>query len=279
MDKSNLLETTPVLYGASGVKTIYFSKVGNEPNFRMHWHERIEILRVYEGELTVNLGTKTVIVKKDEAVIVPPRTPHSGDTKVKTEYCAVMFDVRNFYNQTEIGENLLSALFEGRVITENIVSDKQVISAIDDVAKNTSGQTEDFCVMAGVYSLLSKLFSKGIFVLNGLNTTDKTMRKITDYIESNFTKELSTADICNHFGYTVPYFCKKFKSNTGLSPMSYLKIYRIEKAYSMLKQGDTKISELAEKCGFSDANYFTRCFTAHFGHPPKYYIKNKNIAS
>ena len=32
-------------------------------------------------------------------------------------------------------------------------------------------------------------------------------------------------------------------------------------------------------CGFSDANYFTRCFKAHFKHPPTYYKNAENILS
>ena len=78
MEQYNLLERTPVIYGPSSVKVLFFEKKGKEPNFRMHWHERIEILRVIDGELKVNLGTKTVTAKKDEFIIIPPRMPHKA---------------------------------------------------------------------------------------------------------------------------------------------------------------------------------------------------------
>ena len=106
-------ELTPVEYGENAVKHLHHESHTEELIFRMHWHERIEILRVIDGELKVNLATKTVTAKKDEFIIIPPRMPHKGETDIDTKYCAVMFDIRNFYNNTEIGEALLPALFEG----------------------------------------------------------------------------------------------------------------------------------------------------------------------
>ena len=277
MEQYNLLERTPVIYGPSSVKVLFFEKKGKEPNFRMHWHERIEILRVIDGELKVNLATKTVTAKKDEFIIIPPRMPHKGETDIDTKYCAVMFDIRNFYNNTEIGEALLPALFEGRVDVENLVKDKETVSVLDEITSVASLPQENFLIMSKVYELLAKLFIKGALKTVEPDSSGRVMREIIDYIESNFAEEISTVDICNHFGYTIPYFCKKFKKHTGLSPMSYLKIFRMEKAYSMMKRSDLKIGEIAEKCGFADPNYFTRCFTAHFGNPPNYYIKTLRL--
>ncbi|MBQ8233294.1 MAG: helix-turn-helix transcriptional regulator [Lachnospiraceae bacterium] len=71
----------------------------------------------------------------------------------------------------------------------------------------------------------------------------------------------------------------KFKETTGLTPMNYLKIYRVEEAYKLIKEGKRDIGNIAALCGFPDANYFTRCFKAHFGVPPSYFIRSKRIAS
>jgi AraC-like DNA-binding protein len=273
MNKDILLERIPVTYGPSAVRVLFFENREKKHSFRMHWHERIEILRVIDGELKVNLGTKTVTAKKDEFIIIPPRMPHKGETDIDTKYCAVMFDIRNFYNNTEIGEAFLPALFEGRVDVENLVKDKETVLVLDEITAVASLPQENFLIMTKVYELLAKLFIKGALKTVEPDSSGRVMREIIDYIESHFAEEISTVDICNYFGYTIPYFCKKFKKHTGLSPMSYLKIFRMEKAYSMMKRSDLKIGEIAEKCGFADPNYFTRCFTAHFGHPPHYYIK------
>lgn len=273
MNKDILLERIPVTYGPSAVRVLFFENREKKHSFRRHWHERLEILRVYEGEMTVNLGTKAVLIKKDEMVIIPPRTIHAAEMVENTRYCAVMFDLRTFYNATEIGERFLTAMFNGNVAVQNTTGDKNSIAALDSLTLRTKTEEENFCIMANVYNLIAVLFAQGICTVTGQTSADKTMREIIDYMEENFTEEISTASLCKQFGYTVPYFCKRFKNYTGLTPMNYLKIYRMEKAYSIMKKYDLKISEIAERCGFNDANYFTRCFTAHFGNPPTYYMK------
>lgn len=275
MNNDSLLEREPVIYGPSSVKTLFFNVSKKCFCFRMHWHERMELLRVFEGRLTVTLGNKTVTVEKDEAVIIPPRTPHMAQTEKGARYCAVMFDIRTFYNHTEIGEKLLSALFDGRVTLKNLTDSKSFIETIDAVSKSTASDLEAFSVMADLYRLLVTLFRECVLDIYSETATDRVMGEIISYIEENFSEEISTSHICQHFGYTVPYFCKKFKDYTGLSPMNYLKIYRMEKAYSLMKKSNLKINEIALNCGFSDANYFTRCFTSHFGFPPTRYLKIK----
>lgn len=269
------LETAPVHYGPSSIKVLFFNIGGKKPAIRMHWHERMEILRVYEGNLIVSVGNKTVTVHAGEAAIVPPRTPHMAETETGARYSAVMFDVRNFYNKTEIGEKLLRALFEGRVSLKGISGNKEFIDALDTVSKNISSDVEAFSAMADLYKFLAALFKECVNDIYTESSTDRVMKEIIGYLEDNFNEEITTSDICKHFGYTVTYFCKKFKSYTGLSPMYYLKIYRMEKAYSLMKKTNLKINEIALNCGFSDANYFTRCFTAHFGFPPTKYLKTQ----
>ncbi len=39
----------------------------------------------------------------------------------------------------------------------------------------------------------------------------------------------------------------------------------------MIKKGEGNIGDIATRCGFDDANYFARCFKAHFGVPPTFY--------
>jgi iron complex transport system substrate-binding protein len=99
-------------------------------------------------------------------------------------------------------------------------------------------------------------------------TRDNTVSKIVDYIETHFSQDISTATLCEYFGYTATHLGRKFKEETGLSPVNYIKIYRMEVAYKLLKSGKRNVSEIAIQCGYPDPNYFTRCFKNHFGVAP-----------
>ena len=97
------------------------------------------------------------------------------------------------------------------------------------------------------------------------------------YVEDHFQEEMTIEKLAKEFGYSKEHFCRKFKEVTGLAPMQYLGIYRIEMAEKMLKHTNQSISDIAQQCGFYDANYFTRRFKAHFGMAPtKYIMREEN---
>lgn len=61
---------------------------------------------------------------------------------------------------------------------------------------------------------------------------------------------------------------KKLKALTGLPAREFITELRLFTALDLLKTTDLSITEIAYRVGFSDPNYFTRCFTAKFGKPP-----------
>jgi len=125
-----------------------------------------------------------------------------------------------------------------------------------------------------VYRLLHLLIEEKIVVVSDEKKNDDVSR-ITEYLEQNFAESITSQQLSEQFGYTAAHLCRKFKKEIGLPPLTYLKIYRLERAYNLITESTLPISDIAENSGFDDPNYFTRCFTAHFGHPPSYYRKKQ----
>ena len=123
-----------------------------------------------------------------------------------------------------------------------------------------------------IYQLLNLLYQNELLELR-TQPKNVIVKKIIDYLEENAAQEINIPILCNEFGYTAAHLCRKFKNTTGLPPMTYLKIYRLELAHEKLKTSTASISHIAAECGFSDANYFTRCFKNHFGVSPIQYRK------
>jgi ligand-binding sensor domain-containing protein/AraC-like DNA-binding protein/CheY-like chemotaxis protein len=61
---------------------------------------------------------------------------------------------------------------------------------------------------------------------------------------------------------------RKMKALTGLSINEYIRNTRLHEAYSLLKQSDLNISEIAYTVGFTDPKYFSNCFKKLFGKLP-----------
>ncbi|MBN1183646.1 MAG: helix-turn-helix transcriptional regulator [Bacteroidales bacterium] len=55
---------------------------------------------------------------------------------------------------------------------------------------------------------------------------------------------------------------------TGLSPIDFIKEYRMNKAIKLLKKKEYNVTEASYSCGFSDIGYFSRCFKEFFGINP-----------
>ena len=77
---NNLIELTPVEYSESAVKVLYFEKKSQSESFRLHWHDRMEIIRVRSGKFYVDCGTETVISKEGGLIVIPPKILHRGYT-------------------------------------------------------------------------------------------------------------------------------------------------------------------------------------------------------
>jgi AraC-like DNA-binding protein len=55
---------------------------------------------------------------------------------------------------------------------------------------------------------------------------------------------------------TPNYFCNYFEKKTGLTPFKQLNNIRVRQASKMLCQTEKSIVEIAEACGYENANYF-----------------------
>lgn len=88
------------------------------------------------------------------------------------------------------------------------------------------------------------------------------LRRAKELIEAKLDGDLTIADIAQECGLTPSYFSRQFARSTGLVPHRWLLKRRVEKAKSLLRESDLKLSEIALACGFSDQSHFTRVFSS-----------------
>ena len=257
-------EPTLTVYTATAIKVLHFDlPKGWDICFHPHWHERMELIRVHQGEMIIELGSNTVTLHAGEIILLPPRVPHKGNFRdCELIYDVLMFDVRSFYNDSKICKAHLPAIYDGRVQFETIIQKSETIRCFDAIYENA--EKDSLEVVGMIYCLLAHLLEHHVVDYKNEPKQD-IVREIALYIEANFAQELSIASLCTKFGYSEAHLSRKFKEVTGLAPMKYLEIYRLEIALKMLEKQEYNVSEIARQCGFNDSNYFTRRFKAHYG--------------
>jgi len=71
------LEFRPVLGGNVLVNFVHFASHTEAPR---HWHDEEQISFVLEGELEFDVGDETRLVRRGEAIVIPPNVPHAART-------------------------------------------------------------------------------------------------------------------------------------------------------------------------------------------------------
>lgn len=109
------------------------------------------------------------------------------------------------------------------------------------------------------------------------NTTETLLEKAKDYIIHNYgDDELSIQKLSNHLHISACYLSMIFKKQAGETFLKYLISIRLDAARELLSNSDLKTSEIAEKIGYPDINYFSYFFKKNYGMSPREY-RNKFI--
>lgn len=261
-------ELTPVLYGSSPVKLWQFKPQAHSSAIGMHWHERFEILVIDEGVLDVLLNKKLYKAYPGDTVIINPCVSHNAyTTDTPVSYRVIMFELLDSFGQSEITRRVLEPFLRQSASFQPLIKDPSLVQLADAIFETSKKKPDGYALslMGQIYSLLGILCDKYVDTEFVKPPSEGQFQDILDYIDQNYCENISSASISQRFGYNEAYFSRRFKTITGLRPMEYIKILRLEKARKLLKEPHNTISSVAFACGFTGVNYFQRCFKSHFG--------------
>lgn len=92
--------------------------------------------------------------------------------------------------------------------------------------------------------------------------------EILNYIDKNFSKQISLDDIARDFYISPYYLARQFKAETGYTVNQYIQQRRLGMAEQRLAFEETPIKEIACECGYSNLKYFYSVFKNKTGHTP-----------
>lgn len=96
---------------------------------------------------------------------------------------------------------------------------------------------------------------------------------IKKYLDDHFSDHnFSLEDISRELSYNKKYISTVFKKHFGIGIIDYLNTVRIQNACTMIAQGFTSVNDIADRCGYSDAQYFSKIFKERMGMAPTQYI-------
>jgi len=94
------------------------------------------------------------------------------------------------------------------------------------------------------------------------------VRRAVAWIRSNYTSRLRIEQLCAASGMSRASLHRHFLSLTGLSPIQYQKLLRLQEARQLLLAGEHRAADVAFAVGYESASQFSREYLRQFGAPP-----------
>jgi signal transduction histidine kinase/ligand-binding sensor domain-containing protein/DNA-binding response OmpR family regulator len=115
----------------------------------------------------------------------------------------------------------------------------------------------------------SKLVTNGHPIPEAIQIEDAFIKKIKAIIELHYRDEqFALPQLCDEIGMSRSQLFRKMKAIADVSPSDLIRTYRLQKAKTLLEQGNTTVAEVTYKVGFKDPSYFAKMFQEEFGMQP-----------
>jgi two-component system, response regulator YesN len=127
-------------------------------------------------------------------------------------------------------------------------------------------------------SYLKSLITAAAKVILPISSHKIEKSDIEEFLEENFSRDISLDDLADRYKTTPVYVSKCIKKLFGVPLTSYLAEKRISFAsYLLTETNNLSIEEIAAICGYNNRIHFTRSFKQRRGVPPTEYRKQLNL--
>ena len=102
--------------------------------------------------------------------------------------------------------------------------------------------------------------------------------QVVRYMEEHFSDpEMSITALADSLELSTTRFSLSFKEKTGMSPLEYLTLLRVEHAKELLEMTDLTIRDISVRAGYYDSGSFIRRFKQVTGETPAQYRRGRNL--
>lgn len=275
------------IFGSSGVN-IRIDKT-NPSKLTFHTHDFFEFVYVEKGFIVHNHNGKTHILTAGNVLCIIPGQIHSYTMTHEATIFNILFskeELGSFLNEvSSIG--VLKDIFGYctdilPTVKLNIHQRHELDTLMAKIQDEQTVGLSGWKSMLRVYIVEFLIFFARAYAMaeneKAINTTDGFVYygyilKTLKFIEENFKEDITSAEIAANVGISSDYITKQFKKELEITPLEYLRKYRIAKAIELIKTTDMSISDISVACGFNDLSLFSRVFKQTFGLTPRDFKK------
>lgn len=226
--------------------------------YPLHSHDNYEIMFYIEGEGYLHNPDEDYPFSVGTAIIIPPGISHGSVSKNGFKNICIRSDFVHLLN-----------FDTPKVVLDN--SEGEGMFFAKCIYRNRFDK-------GGILEPLTETYVR--FLLKNITLEDEINKAVNDIVteigKNAFDINFLVTDLLKNSGYAEDYIRNCFTKQVGMSPVKFLNRLRINRARTLIDIYKTEISlsDIAERCGFSDYAYFSKKFKAQTGLSPKEYLSN-----
>ena len=254
-----------------------------------HWHEEWEAVRITKGSCLVAAGKERAMLQAGEGFFIHSGVLH-GCWDVENSGCrfhSIVFHHRlvggnsdSIFHHQFVRPLLEHSWPELILLKPDVSWQKDALEAIEAAWQHCVQEKAGFPIrvrssLSDLSFLLCSNLAPAVSSVSGKSDRNADrIKAMLSCIHNHYDTELNTAIIAASAAVSESECLRCFHATIGITPIHYLKQYRLRQAARKLLESHQKVTDIAVSCGFQDMSYFTRAFREIFACTPTQYRKN-----
>ncbi|HIV99286.1 MAG TPA: AraC family transcriptional regulator [Candidatus Ornithospirochaeta avicola] len=265
----------------------------SEPFIPWHWHNAIELFYMESGELEYCTPHQRLLFAAGSAGIVNANVLHKTQVKRRHEKNIQLLHIFN---------PILLAGYHGSLIERKYVLPITSSTQFDIIAFSPEDPKHEFIIDL-IYSSfllkedefgyeikirenLSRIWMESFYMwkasgcskAKNAETTDK-LKDMMIFIHEHYSEKIYIRELASAVFLSERECYRVFQNHLHMTPVDYIRSYRIQIACQMLAESNVSITEVGFSCGMESISYFGKVFRENTGYTPREYrmiCQNKN---
>ena len=258
----------------------YYSEKQN-PDLSIHIHDCCEVLLCISGGKNFLINDKVYDVNDGDLFIINQFEAHKITFDPDKKFCRYVMQVHPefLYSQSSAQTDLSHCFYtRGGDISHKLMLSKEERETLVGYIKRLEAEEsfgDDIIKKITATQFLILINSAFVSQIGAEKPSgSEAIKKAMDYINLNFSQELSLQKIAENSYISVNQLCRLFNKYCGTTVAKYITSRRITEAKKLLSSG-RNVTDTAMLCGFEDYANFIRVFKKHVGVTPGKYNAEK----
>ena len=247
----------------------------------IHFHNAVELVKINSGEIKCIVGEKEFVLKSGEIMFINSNVMHRLCYVKPADIYYIQIDIEGYFRQhinyTEYFINKFITSLHDRdyFLSKDEKELSEIFEKFLDESVNQKANFEAY-IKAYIQLLIAFMYRNKLLTdPESYYDTEKLkgLKTVLEFIEDNYTREISLEEISKATGTDKYRLCRQFKAATGSTVVSYINFLRLSNASNQLLNTDKTIGEISFDSGFSTIQYFNKAFKNFYNCTPKAYRK------